>query len=242
VVSALAPCNSGTQSYDLSSDPDGVYTFKVRQNDGVNTSGVAVSSFQLDRVAPAGPHIITRPRTPSRKLHVSWSFTGEPNATFGCKLSRGRVVVSPWHACTSPKAYDLTGQPDGRYTFKVRQTDQARNRSVVTRSRYRLDRVAPRLSLLRVAPNPFDLTKTRRCTIRFRLGEAGKVTVKIKRGSRLVRTLRTRYHKPGTVRRYWDGKNSKGRLVKAGRYTVVVIAVDRAGNKRVRTHRLTVRR
>src|SRR5205085_2581504 len=230
------------QGYDLSSEPDSLYTFKVRQNDGVNTSGVAVGSFQLDRVAPAGPQITGHPRTPSRRLHVSWSFTGEPNATFTCQLRRGRVVVSPWHACTSPKAHDLTGQPDGTYAFKVRQTDQAGNRSVVTKSTYRLDRTAPRMKLLRVAPNPFDLTKTRRCTIRFRLGEAGKVTVRIKRGTLLVRTLRTRFYRPGAIKRYWNGRNSKRRLVKAGRYTVVVIAVDRAHNKRVKTRRLTVKR
>jgi hypothetical protein len=242
VVSALAACNAGTQSYDLSSEPDGLYTFKVRQNDGVNTSGVAVSSFQLDRVAPAGPKVTARPRTPSRRLHISWSFTGEPNATFTCQLRRGRVVVSPWHACTSPKAYDLTGQPDGKYTFRVRQTDQAGNRSVVTRSTYRLDRTAPRISLLRVRPNPFNLAKTRRCAITFRLGEASKVTVKIKRGKIIVRKLPTRYYRPGSIKRYWNGRNSKRRLVKAGKYTVVVIAVDRAGNRRVRTRSLTVKR
>jgi hypothetical protein len=242
VVAALSACNSGTQSYDLSSEPDGLYTFKVRQSDGVNTSGVAVGSFHLDRVAPAGPTITKRAPSPSRRLRPSWSFTGEPNATFRCQLRRGRVIVFPFRSCTSPKTYNLTGQADGTYTFGVRQTDQAGNRSAVTSARYRLDRIAPRISRLRARPSPFDLKTAGRCAISFLLGESGSVTVEIKRGTVLVRRLAPRFYKAGAVKRFWDGKNARKRLVRAGGYTIVVTATDRAHNRRVKSITLTVKR
>src|SRR5207247_7240023 len=77
------------------------------------------------RPPSALPTITASPTTPDNSLAPSWSFTGEGGATFECRLTRGATVVSDWSVCTSPDGYDLTGQPDGTYTFAVRATHPA---------------------------------------------------------------------------------------------------------------------
>src|SRR5206468_12659243 len=66
-------------------------------------------------------------RSPGTSRSPSWAFTGEGGASFQCSLTRGATPVSAFAPCTSPKSYDLTGQPDGTYTFHVKQTDAAGN-------------------------------------------------------------------------------------------------------------------
>ena len=46
-------------------------------------------------------------------------------------------------SCTSPKAFDLSGESDGTYTFKVRQKDLANLQSPFATDTFTLDRQAP---------------------------------------------------------------------------------------------------
>ncbi|MDQ3940724.1 MAG: S8 family serine peptidase, partial [Actinomycetota bacterium] len=90
-------------------------------------SAAASSNYALDTTAPSPPTITSSPPNPSMGRNPSWSFTGESGASFQCRLTRPGTTVSDWASCSSPKSYDLTGQPDATYTFEVRQTDQVGN-------------------------------------------------------------------------------------------------------------------
>ena len=64
--------------------------------------------------------ISTRPADAGADDTPSWSFTGEPGATFECRVERGATVVDDWAACPTPSPHDLTAEADGDYTFSVR--------------------------------------------------------------------------------------------------------------------------
>jgi hypothetical protein len=75
-------------NYNLSSDPDGDYTFEVTQTDRAgNTAPLATDTFTLDRTA-LDPAITARPAAATFDPAVSWEFTGEAGATFRCSLTK----------------------------------------------------------------------------------------------------------------------------------------------------------
>jgi plastocyanin len=91
-----------------------------------------------------------------------------------------------------------------------------------------LDETAPTLSAVRVRRAP------RGARVRFRLSEAGRVTIKLKRGNRVVKTSRARARA--------GGNTVTVRGVRPGRYRVEIAARDLAGNQaRSRRARITVR-
>ncbi len=138
-----ATCTSG-DPHDLTGEPDGTYTLGVRATDAAgNTGAAATGDYELDTTAPAAPSIDTAPGTPGSDAGPEWSFSAEAGASTECRLTSGATVVSDWGACTSPRSYDLTAQPDGTYTFAVRATDVAGNTGGAAQSDYELDRTVP---------------------------------------------------------------------------------------------------
>src|SRR5206468_10775527 len=112
------PCTS-PHSLDLPGPPARSYTLTVVAADPAgNLSPAATSTYVLDTTPPA-LSITAAPSTPGNSRAPAWSFTGEAGATFDCSLTRGGVTVFPAAPCTSPESFDLTGQPDGTYTFTV---------------------------------------------------------------------------------------------------------------------------
>ncbi len=133
-----------SKAYDLSTQPDATYTFSVRQRDAAgNTSASTSSDYILDRSAPTPPTITSGPGATANNANPTWSFTGEAGADFECRLNSGATEISAFGLCASPKAYDLSAQPDATYTFSVRQRDAAGNTSASTSSDYALDRSSP---------------------------------------------------------------------------------------------------
>ena len=152
VVEGWAACTD-PKTFDLSSEPDGDYDFSVRAINRVSTpSEPATGSYRLDRAAPAGPSIDSAPGSPGRDNGPAWSFSGEAGASFECRLTSGGTTVSDWAACSSPEAYDISGQPDGAYDFGVRATDEAGNTGPASTSAYQLDRTAPAAPSIESAP------------------------------------------------------------------------------------------
>lgn len=142
VVFDWAACAS-PKTYDLSGEPDGAYLLEVRSE---TVSGVGEPSsrgYDLDRATPSAPSIGSGPLSPGNNRNPSWTFSGETGAVLQCRLTRGSAVVSDWTGCLSPRSYDLSGEPDGLYTFHVRQTDGAGNTSAATTNDYELDTSAP---------------------------------------------------------------------------------------------------
>ena len=143
VIYDWASCPSpGT--FDLSAETDGTYTFSVRQTDAAgNTSSAASDDYELDTAAPAAPAIGTDPGAVDSDATPTWGFSGEAGATFECRLTRAATVVFDWASCSSPRTYDLAAEPDGTYTFSVRQTDAAGNTGAAQTHDYALDRGVP---------------------------------------------------------------------------------------------------
>jgi hypothetical protein len=124
VVSAYTAC-ADVGVYDLTLESDGIYTFTVLATDSAGNASAVSSSYRLDRQNPAitidGPGVQGSDRNPV------WRFELEEGARTECQLMRGESVISAFAGCTSPAAYDLSGEPDGVYTFEIRATDQAGN-------------------------------------------------------------------------------------------------------------------
>ena len=141
-VSGWAPCSS-PRAFDLAGQPDGGYSFSVRARDAAgNTGAAATSDYELDTSPPGAPSIDSAPASPGSALSPSWAFSGEAGAALECRLARGAAVVSDWASCSSPHAFDLSGQPDGTYTFSARASDAAGNTGPAATSDYRLDTTA----------------------------------------------------------------------------------------------------
>jgi hypothetical protein len=143
VVSALAACTSPFTA-DLTGQPDGVYTFSVYATDVANNTGPPlVVTYVLDSTAPITPTILTAPTGPSPNRAPTWTFTGEPGATFTCAVNLGAVVVASPTPCLTSFTGALAGRPDGTYLFSVVATDVSGNTSAATTATYILDTVAP---------------------------------------------------------------------------------------------------
>jgi hypothetical protein len=132
VVGAPSPC-SGSFGPDLRSQPDGSYTVTVTATDAAgNTSAPAASTATIDRTPPAAPTITSAPASPNNTAAPTWTFTTptDPSGvTDQCTLSFGGSVAFGPAPCSGAAAYDLTGNPDGTYTFAVLAVDGAGNAS-----------------------------------------------------------------------------------------------------------------
>src|SRR5205823_6392714 len=98
-VSGAAPCTS-PQSYDLSTEPDGTYTFSVRAIDAIGgASAPTTSDYVLDRAAPGVPAITSRPGALGQSLQPAWDFAGDSGSQLECRLARGSTVISDFATC-----------------------------------------------------------------------------------------------------------------------------------------------
>ncbi|MFL6239023.1 MAG: Ig-like domain-containing protein [Actinomycetes bacterium] len=155
-IAAWASCSSPYVG-DLTTYPDGNYTFQVRATDAAGNTGPALSvSYTLDSTAPNTPTIVSAPVGPASDRTPTWTFVGEPGATFTCKVMRGTSIVLAPTTCTSPFTANLAGQPDGTYTLTVTATDPSGNTSAGSTASYVLDTTppgAPRFTRLPVTPD-----------------------------------------------------------------------------------------
>jgi hypothetical protein len=131
-------------TFDLSGYGDGEFELTVFATDAAGNVGPSSTVvYLLDTTAPDRP-VLTAPASPSPVTRPMWLWTAEAGTTSTCTItnSDGTVVVGPVD-CTSPWTADLSGLPDGAYTFSVVTTDQAGNSSPAATSVFVLDRQAP---------------------------------------------------------------------------------------------------
>jgi flagellar hook assembly protein FlgD len=86
--------------------------------------------------------------------------------------------------------------------------------------------VAPAFPKVRTSARRFRPGSGRSFAITFRLTRAATVTLTIRDAKgKVVRTIRVPKRKAGTVLRLrWDGRDTRGRFVKAGRYRFTIKA------------------
>jgi hypothetical protein len=140
-ISDWTDCD-GLASYTLV-DGDGTYTFSVRQTDPAgNTSDGASFDYLLDTEAPS-VNITDAPASPGNDVDPVWSFASEPGSTTECSLDGPGGPVDPSAPCAGSYTFDLSGLPDGDYTFGVQATDTASNSGPPDTHLYTLDTTGP---------------------------------------------------------------------------------------------------
>ena len=92
----------------------------------------------MDTLAPDAPviELTSAPAPESNNPDPAITFTGEPGATFECRLDDGA-----WSPCQSPD--QLTGLADGPHTLEIRQTDEAGHTSPTAQHSWNVDTTAP---------------------------------------------------------------------------------------------------
>jgi hypothetical protein len=143
------------------------------------------------------------------------------------RLVDGRRLAAGFHRFTW-NGRDDQGRllPEGRYRPKV-ELDRAR-RTIVLPNPIRLDVTPPRLAILSVQPrtiSPDGDGRADRVLIRYRLSERAHALLFVNG----VRRVRTRAQRP-QWQLAWYGK-VRGRPLPAGRYRLLLQAVDAAGNR-----------
>lgn len=108
------------------------------------------------------------------------------------------------------------------------------------------DETPPKISGVRDSPDPFTPNgdgKRDQTNIRFRIDENATVSVVVKRTGKVVRKLMVRQPRvAGSWATAWDGRDNRGRVVKAGRYVYVIRAEDVARNSSQARGTVTVKR
>jgi hypothetical protein len=104
-----------------------------------------------------------------------------------------------------------------------------------------LDTIAPRILYPAVYPNPFRPATDGSMRMRFGLLEHAVSRFVILKGGEVVRAFPRQPGGPGIVSRLWLGNLGNGKPAPDGNYTVVMQAMDRAGNRASRSFVVTVR-
>jgi hypothetical protein len=152
IPGAFAACTSPYVG-DLTGKADGTYDFEVLAIDAAGNVGPSsTSGYVLDTTAPVAPTLVSSPGSPSSLRTPAWGFTTEPGATTTCRVDGPSGVVNASAACTSPFTADLSGQPDGVYTFVVTATDVAGNTGPPLSVSYTLDSTQPAAPTIFSAP------------------------------------------------------------------------------------------
>ena len=184
-----------------------------------NTHFVGLDAFTLG--IPTAPSITAQPDL-ARRRH-------EPGVVVHRRRRELRVppraprqlrAVEDWTACSSPRAYDLGGEPDGDYTFRVRGAERQRHGRARDRtSTYTLDTTRARRA--RRSPRTSARSGDDPGASWSFTGEAGA-------------TFECRLHARGDGRRRLGGVHEPARRDLSGEptatYTLEVRATDAAGN------------
>lgn len=204
-------------------------------------TGSAVSgNYVVDAVAPTSS--ATGPKLTSA---TTWSigYEASDNSSVGSVTlfvrapGQSTYVAAGTDTTDQDGTIDYTGSADGTYFFYTVATDAAGNTEPLPASAdvtTVLDTTAPGLrARMGGTPVRFDLSKRSTLPLRVSVDERAAVSFRIvtTRGA-TVRTFGTKNVGPGVVTQKWNGRTGAGRLVAAGKYRLIVLAEDVAGNER----------
>jgi flagellar hook assembly protein FlgD len=170
----------------------------------------------------------------SDSLRLSWSTNEAVAGAVRIRDRDGKVLRrwafgarSSWAATWDGRGADGRVVKDGRYTYQVDGRDPAGNRTV-SNSTVLVDRT---IRSIRWTDGSFDPRGGQRSQLRIDIRRAAALTVKIYRGSTLIRTVWTNRSSATGVHAWnWNGRTAAGAYVAPGRYRVVVWARSWVGS------------
>ncbi len=214
--------------------PDGAYRVTLWAEDvSANRSQRAFSVTVDKRVASVTPKTSRAFITPdgnglSDSVRLSWSTNEAVSGAVRIRDRDGAVLRrwafgarASWAATWDGR--DAAGRvvKDGRYTFQVDGRDRAGNRTV-SNTTVLVDRT---IRSIRWTDGSFDPRAGQRSQTRIDIRRAAVLTVRIYRGSTLIRTVWTdRSFAAGLHAWNWNGRTAAGAYVAPGTYRVVVWA------------------
>jgi subtilisin family serine protease len=138
---------------------NGSHLFRVTQRVGDGPASAPSSwSWTVDTNAPTAPSVSAAPTSPSNATSASFTFSGEPGASFECRLDDGPITN-----CTSP--YTVSGLADGPHSVTIFQTDRVGNRSAGTTRTWTVLAFPPDPPVVTFGPQP--LSNARSASITF---------------------------------------------------------------------------
>ena len=218
LVEDFVACAS-PRTYELAGRPDGTYVMLVRARDGAGNVAVTRSApYGLDRAAPGATQVTAAPGATGNDRTPTWQFGAAGATAFECGLFRGGDVLSELSGCSGSWTFDLSGRPDGAYTFRVRGLDDVRNAGALVDDEYVLDTEAPEEPEIRGDESQQGGDESP--TWRFTAEPGAIVECGLRRGDTVV----SRMAACATPRSYDLAKADDGT------YTFTVRATDAAGN------------
>jgi hypothetical protein len=158
----FAPCTGNLSHAVPTALGDGVHTFQVRATDAAGNVGTsAARPFTVDTVAPGVPNIGGAPSAPIASTTPTFSFTGDSDAAFECRLD-----AADFAACASPYTPPALGQ--GAHAFSVRAVDAAGNASAEATRSFTVDTEPPTVT---ITAGPSGSTRLRQPTFTFSASE-----------------------------------------------------------------------
>lgn len=140
------PWGTCSSPLSLSLPSDGQHTLEVRQTDAAGNTGPSDGvTLRVDTVAPGAPSIESAPTGFVAKTTATVSMTGEPGATFECRVGSGG-----WDSCLSP--WLVSSLPQGPVSVAVRQLDEAGNAGPPATAGWTVDSVTPAAPVISGAP------------------------------------------------------------------------------------------
>ena len=199
-------------------------------DNGGDESNPATIGREMPEEDAAAPDtgITGGPKGHVKSRDASFSFkSSEEGSTFECKLDGGS-----FENCSSPEEY--TGLKDGKHVFQVRATDEVGNTDGSAAKRtWTVDTNGPRIYKISPRFGTRDRTPTVRATVRDAQANLSKSDIKLYFDGRRKEDFS--YNRRTDRLSYTTGKLAKKR------HTVKIVAIDKAGNKKVRTWRFRVR-
>ena len=145
-----AACSSPLLLTDLQ---DGDHSVSITGTSATVDSDPTRVDWSIDATAPLAPVIGSKPPVLANSRAASFSFTGEPAASFTCSLDG--LSFAP---CSPGKSYaDLSKGP---HTFSVRQFDRAGNAGPAASHAWTVDVTAPSPPVLSGVPPSFTNLKS----------------------------------------------------------------------------------
>ncbi len=144
-VSCSPPWTRSTTIYPTFRD--GLHSLRIRQVvPSGDTGPVSEFVWTVDSTHPSAPALTSGPSGTIASKSASFSFTGERDATFQCRLDS-----TVWSDCVSGRSYDSLSE--GPHTFELMQRDLAGNASSIVTRRWTVDTVAPNAPSISSGPS-----------------------------------------------------------------------------------------